>query len=1187
MSEAIDAMDAQGEPYPGLRSFRRDETHIFFGREDTISEMVDRLAEHHFLAVTGHSGSGKSSLVRTGLIDALERGLLVEAGTEWAVADFAPGGQPFTRLTAAMAKAVGREFSQEELGLIEAKLARGPMGLVDWLDEIQFDPDTNVLVLVDQFEEIFRFRQGQIGEDIEAFVQLLLASAKQPGRKERRRIYVVITMRSDFLGDCARFTDLAETINDGQFLTPRLTREQCRAAIEGPAAVYDGRVEPALVTRMLNDMGGNPDQLPLMQHVLMLMWQEATERAGGDPPVLTLADYQRLGGIGSANRDAVLDDGSDIQRPSLFRRLFGRLLPTRAKSDAGADPSKTRVVNGALSDHADAVLATLTPQQQALAAGLFRALTQSEGAGGRDVRRPVRLSQASAITDAPVGDLVSVIEAFRAPGRNFLTPLPPIPLTPDTTIDISHESLIRQWVKLREWVREEFQSAEMYRYIERRAKQWKAGLGNLLARLDLAVARKWRREERPNKAWAERYGSSFDLAMGFLRKSERSRTLRRTFIVASSSIVIAIVLSTTLLSLLLMGVMTTLSYQNPADEWTDFGVPAQTVLQRDIGTSTPLTVPGGRVIGTAELETALKRGTLDNEPFIAIDVLRRLTWTRVVPDSVYIEYGGNSGSFDDDVQPKLEAQLAKLTKGNLKMPLVFFCQGSKCWESYNAVLRALKIGYTNVYWYRGGIAAWREAHRRNPINFLRLPPGAIQTGVTEIWATVRDVVWPDPLLYYKRGLEFADRKQFDNALDDFNKAISIDSKHADAYIARARAYAGKGDYDLALADLEKALAVDSRKSAIIGRILRDPSYAAGYVARGKKFFKSKQYAKAIEEYDKAIDLAPDTYDANYSRGEALYQMGDYRRAVQSFDRAIAINPESVNAYNDRGNSYYNTGDYDRSIVDYTKAIALSPRDKVLFSNRAGSYVRKRDCGRAIVDFSAAIALDPKYANAYQRRGTCYIAREDFIQAVSDLTQAIALDPDNVDALVDRASAYLYRQDYQHAIQDATDAISRRRSNATAFTVRARAKLYSQAPDLAAADFVESIKQRPSDYFTVFWLHLARIRAGQPDADELRANGKDINEKAWPAPILRMFLGTDTPEAVIKAASEAATAIGRNDNACDAAYYIAIDRNAKGRPDVARKLFQSALEICPKSFPNSYLEFFGSKEELRRMDAAKP
>src|SRR5262249_31003236 len=243
------------------------------------------------------------------------------------------GGQPLSRLTAALAEALETKFSDQELGLIEAKLASGPMGLVGWLDEIKFPSETNLLLLVDQFEEIFRYRQGQAGAHIDAFVALLVASAKQ----HKRRIYVVITMRSDFLGDCARFTDLAEMINDGQFLTPRLTREQCQEAIEGPAAVYGGKVEPALVTRMLNDMGGNPDQLPLMQHILMLLWERAKAR-GGEQPELTLDDYKSLGGIGSVSLEADGLTAAYAKRPSLVRRMARALTfpGLRAKSGSAA-----------------------------------------------------------------------------------------------------------------------------------------------------------------------------------------------------------------------------------------------------------------------------------------------------------------------------------------------------------------------------------------------------------------------------------------------------------------------------------------------------------------------------------------------------------------------------------------------------------------------------------------------------------------------------------------------------------------------------------------------------------------------------------------------------------------------------------------------------------------------------------
>jgi PQQ-dependent catabolism-associated CXXCW motif protein len=1161
-----------GEPYPGLRAFRRDETHIFFGREGTISEMVDRLAAHRFLAVTGHSGSGKSSLVRTGLIDALDRGLLVEAGSNWCVADFRPGGQPFSRLTGALVKAVGRPYSDQELGLIEAKLTGGPLGLLGWLDEINFPAETNVLLLVDQFEEIFRYRQGQSGDDVDAFVALLLASAKH-GKQRGRRVYVVITMRSDFLGDCARFTDLAETINDGQFLTPRLTRDQCREAIEGPAVVYDGRVEPALVTRMLNDMGGNPDQLPLMQHILMLLWQEARARAGSGVPELTLADYKRLGGIGTAGPEA--DAFVAAKRPSLFRRLFGCLRKTRP---AEAKRDEAISVNGALSDHADKVLASLTPEQQRLAEKLFRALTEGEGTGGRDVRRPVTLADAAAITDSLINDLVPIIETFRAPGCNFLTPPFPDPLRPEDRIDISHESLIRQWVKLRRWVREEYQSAETYRDIERSAKQWENRRGNLLAKLDLAVARAWRKSERPNGAWAARYGGAFNLAMAFLRKSERHRLWRRAIVAASTSAVVLVVLSTTLISLILMGVMGSRSYDNPAEERSDFGIEAQSTLKSDVGTNTPLAIPGGRVIKTKELESALGSGTLDGVPFLAIDAWRRSVSDIVyVPKSIYIAYAGDYGTFNDATQAKLRDELSKLSNGTLDMPLVFFCIGSKCWESYNAALRAINLGYTRVYWYRGGITAWREAQRPYPITFSLVRFKDVPRSLNTIWTAVRDEFWPDPVYYYNSGASYAANKQYDNAVEDFTRAISINPRYAEAYLQRGRAYLSKEDYSLAMVDLAKAAELDPQKKAEVDAILRDPKIANGYVVRGRAFYDKKKYDSAIEEFDKAVAIAPENAAAYYNRGRAYYAKENYPKAIEDLGQVIKIDPKNTQAFNMRGNAYYGATDYTNAIESYGQAIALSPRDKVLRANRGGAYKKKNDCDHAIPDYDAAIAIDPKYGDAYQSRGQCYAEKEDYEKAISDLTQAIAANPNNVDLIVERAAMYLSKRDYHHAIQETTEALSRRTADVFALWVRARAKLYSEGADQAVNDLLAAVKAQPNGSTLVMWLHVARLRSGQDDAEELAANAKGFDRTRWPWPIIGLFLGAGAPEAVMSTAQSGNAAV-RQDWMCQAAFFVGIHQAAKGAQDAARALFQDAAKTCSKASP----EYHAAKEELSRL-----
>ena len=263
-------------PYPGLRPFKREESDIFFGREQHVDQLLEKLAQHHFLAVVGTSGCGKSSLVKAGMLPALDAGFLARAGAHWYVVDMRPGHRPIWALAESLldsqAFGAARGTEPESLALLNATLRRGPLGLIEALCETPLPERANLLVLVDQFEEIFRYRRDIDSQEADAFVALLVASA----RHRKVDLYIALTMRSDFLGDCAVFLDLPETINESQFLAPRMTRDQRAAAITEPARVFGGDVEPGLVNRMLNDMGADPDQLPLMQHALMRMWDLAS-----------------------------------------------------------------------------------------------------------------------------------------------------------------------------------------------------------------------------------------------------------------------------------------------------------------------------------------------------------------------------------------------------------------------------------------------------------------------------------------------------------------------------------------------------------------------------------------------------------------------------------------------------------------------------------------------------------------------------------------------------------------------------------------------------------------------------------------------------------------------------------------------------------------------------------------------
>lgn len=243
-------------PYPGLRPFETEEDYLFFGREGQSEEILARLRRERFVAVVGTSGSGKSSLIRAGLLSYLYGGFMSGAGSHWRVAVMRPGGDPIRNLARALyvpsvlaSGGISGEDAQQEQTVLEVTLRRSGLGLVEAIRQARLPATDNILVVVDQFEELFRFaepsKSSRNEDDAAAFVKLLLESATQTTLP----IYIVITMRSDFIGDCARYRDLPERVAAGLYLIPRMTRDQRREAIERPAMVAEAAIAPRLIDR--------------------------------------------------------------------------------------------------------------------------------------------------------------------------------------------------------------------------------------------------------------------------------------------------------------------------------------------------------------------------------------------------------------------------------------------------------------------------------------------------------------------------------------------------------------------------------------------------------------------------------------------------------------------------------------------------------------------------------------------------------------------------------------------------------------------------------------------------------------------------------------------------------------------------------------------------------------------------
>jgi energy-coupling factor transporter ATP-binding protein EcfA2 len=487
-------------PFVGLRPFDSDDAHLFFGRDEQVDALTARLREHRFVAVMGTSGSGKSSLVRAGLLPALEGGQVAGGGTDWSIAVMAPGANPIGNLAVALARAgvIGARSlpADHHATTLEAILRRGALGLVDVVRESRLGRDDSLLVFVDQFEEIFRFKrlaESAGGQDhAAAFVKLLLTALRQSSPA----VYVMLTMRSEFLGDASEFRDLPEAINDGLFLVPRLTRDQLAQAICGPIAVAGGTIAPSLVQRLLNDVGDDADQLPVLQHALMRTWKQ-WRTDGAASSGLTIEHYEAVKGLA-----------------------------------------------GALSEHADQAFLELDEAQKTAATTIFKTLTE-RGPDGREVRRPTSVRELAAVAGVRAEDVGTIVQPFRREGRSFLVPSGTQPLTADTVLDISHESLMRKWTRLRDWIAQEAEDRRVFLRLSDSAAQHAAGEEPLLRDPRLALLAQWRTRFAPAEAWARRYATNFKEAVTYLDTSlttrRRERRRRQLLRAVSATTVILLV----------------------------------------------------------------------------------------------------------------------------------------------------------------------------------------------------------------------------------------------------------------------------------------------------------------------------------------------------------------------------------------------------------------------------------------------------------------------------------------------------------------------------------------------------------------------------------------------------------------------------------------------------------------------
>jgi len=529
-------------PFPGLRPFSQDDHDYFFGREDQTYSLYRLIDRSRFVAVVGSSGSGKSSLVRAGLLPLVEEETRGKGGRTWLQAEMRPGDAPLKNLAAALMSALTEDDAIDGLSAEKRKIVAAAnrerivyrlqySTLADAIAEVNELGKRSVLLVVDQFEELFRYAgalasqtrelvdEARSRDEASRFVELLLEAS----RSRDTDVTVLLTMRSDFIGECARFHDLPEAVSGSQYLVPSLTRDQLEEVICHPVKKAGATIDRVLVERLLNDAGDDPDQLPVLQHCLLRIW----EAAGRNP-----------GSVAESQAGEPPDDPSSAPPP-------GRHL-TIAQYDAIGR------MNGAMSKHADEIMSRLPGLTREIEL-TFRSLSELDREG-RAIRRALKFEALRAETGADESKLRDVIDRFREDDCSFLTPAKSAVerIECGTTIDVGHEALLRRWEKLNGepgatgdrsdkrdigWLRREAWDGRRYQAllsIADSAPDGKAVPSDYSS---------WWSARKPTEAWAKRYGGDFNRVEELLRRSKARRKATVAWGAAGAAAFVIFVLS--------------------------------------------------------------------------------------------------------------------------------------------------------------------------------------------------------------------------------------------------------------------------------------------------------------------------------------------------------------------------------------------------------------------------------------------------------------------------------------------------------------------------------------------------------------------------------------------------------------------------------------------------------------------
>lgn len=388
-------------PYKGLKAFGEVDADDFYGRDSLVDELIAAVGDHRLVAVVGPSGIGKSSVVKAGLIPALRRGALA-GSDQWVISDMFPGSYPFEELASGLLR-----VAVEKPDHLVEELARDELGMRRVAKRV-LPPDSTLLLVIDQFEELFTLTAEE--ETRRRFLDGLTSLAADA----RAPVRVVVTLRADFLDHPLRYPEFGELLRAGIVLVAVPSEDELALAIERPAERAGVRFEPGLVSRIIGDVHAQPGALPLLQYALTELFAARTS------DVLTVDGYSTTGGV-----------------------------------------------VGALGRRAEELYAQLDPTAQAACRQVFLRLVSVDPAA-QDTRRRVHRRELRRLGLEP-NAIEAILARY---GEHRLLSFDREPLTRTPTVEVAHEAILSQWDRLRAWIEERREDLLLHRRLVEAVEQW-------------------------------------------------------------------------------------------------------------------------------------------------------------------------------------------------------------------------------------------------------------------------------------------------------------------------------------------------------------------------------------------------------------------------------------------------------------------------------------------------------------------------------------------------------------------------------------------------------------------------------------------------------------------------------------------------------------------------------------------